>query len=343
MATRVDVPTCANAECRVAETGKCVEGLALEQCPHYGRAASSPAEVLGSAAADSESGTEQNRVQLPSGERLATRDAASLMRAGEARVIALVAPSDAGKTTLIASLYDLFQSADVEQFRFARSRTLRAFEQACHDARAASRRVEPHTDHTPLGEVGFFHLGLFDQAAAAMLDVVFADRAGEHYRSAADDPSVAASFAEISRADVITVLVDGRKLLDLGLRHNVRSEIELMLQGLVDGDAVTHAQRLALVLTKLDLIDTSPHKALAGVAFEGMVQSVGRLFGRAFGVIEEFRVAASPATPVFPRGHGLARLLRFWAMPPARLVSQAAYAAAPLPERAIARLGPPEA
>ena len=32
-----DEITCSNLECRVAETGKCVEGLELSACPHYGR------------------------------------------------------------------------------------------------------------------------------------------------------------------------------------------------------------------------------------------------------------------------------------------------------------------
>src|ERR1043165_3541349 len=32
---------CATRECRVAETGKCIEGLDLGTCPHFGRAAES--------------------------------------------------------------------------------------------------------------------------------------------------------------------------------------------------------------------------------------------------------------------------------------------------------------
>ncbi len=338
MATPEAAHFCANADCRVAETGKCVEGLGLEQCPHYGRAAALPSGITSSAAATVETASARKRVVLPSGDQIAVGEVASLLRAGEARVVALVAPSDAGKTTLIASLYDLFQNASVGEFRFARSRTLRAFEHACHDARAASRRAQPHTKRTPLGDVRFFHLALFDQSPAAVVDFVLGDRAGEYYRSAANDPSVAASFAEITRADVITVLVDGRRLLDLGERHNVRSEIELMLQGLMDGDALTHAPRLAIVLTKLDLLEESPHKGRAEADFVTLVQRVGHLFGTAFGAAEQFRVAASPATDVLPRGHGLPGLLRFWAMPLTRLLPHAAHTVAPVPQRAMSRL-----
>ena len=42
-----------------------------------------------------------------------------------------------------------------------------------------------------------------------------------------------------------------------GARHNVRSEIVLMLQALHDGDALRVGSRLALVLTKLDAVQDS--------------------------------------------------------------------------------------
>jgi len=37
---------CANAECRVSQTGKCVEGLALDKCPHIARAAAGAQAVV---------------------------------------------------------------------------------------------------------------------------------------------------------------------------------------------------------------------------------------------------------------------------------------------------------
>ena len=45
--------------------------------------------------------------------------------------------------------------------------------------------------------------------------------------------------------------------LDNGKRHIVRSEIFLMLQALVDGGAVANGQRLAVVLTKQDVVQQS--------------------------------------------------------------------------------------
>ena len=82
---------------------------------------------------------------------------------------------------------------------------------------------------------------------------------GEEYRSAADETLVVANFPEIRRADSLTLLVDGERLLT-DARHNLRSEIIMILQAFVDGGAVQAGQRLALVLTKIDLLQGALNK-----------------------------------------------------------------------------------
>ena len=341
MASGSGAAVCANTECGIAESGKCVEGLAPEQCPHYGRSTSSVPEAPSSGDVKRAEDVPR-RIGLPAGELLETDETASVLRSREARVVALVGPRDTGKTSVIAALYDLFQNGAVDGYRFAGSRTLRAFERACHDTRAASRRMEPETARTPLGAAKFYQLALVAPETQTMVELVLADRAGEQYRSVADDPSIAASFAEIDRADVVTLLVDGRRLLDLGARHNLRSEIELTVQGFIDGDVVAHRPRAAVVLTKLDLINAAPDGGRVEADFEGVVGSIRQLFGSAFSDIGVFRIAASPGTTTVQRGHGLADLLRFWMKTQPLLTPEWAASAAPIPERAMARLNSPE-
>lgn len=325
---------CANADCRVAVTGKCVEGLEPSRCPHFGKAL----PIVAAATTVQPRGAERvvEGVSLPNGERLAAPLASAVLRGGSARVMALIGPTGSGKTSLIASLYDMFQCGPVGRFHFTRSRTLRAFEQACHDARAASQRAVPHTERTLLGEVAFYHIGLQDGAMRSSCELLLADRAGEEYRSATDDPSVAKGFIEVRRADALTVLVDGHRLLDLETRHNLRSEVEMTFQAFVDGDAVTSGQRVALVLTKLDEIEMSAQKDRAERDFEGLVSSVRRLFGRILEEVAPFRVAASPATDVFPRGYGVADLLTFWTAASGIMLQTPLVR--PRPARAMARI-----
>ena len=323
---------CANPDCRIAETGKCVEGIETGKCPHFGRA---PADV---SAADTENSGTSEGVRLPGADTLGVADAAGLLRAGDTRVIAVVGASDAGKTSLIASLYDLFQKGSVSEIEFARSYTLHAFELACHDARAASRRNVPHINRTPRGEVKFYHLDLGGGSAGSTITLALADRAGEEYRSAADDASIVTAFPEVHRADSLTVLVDGERLLDAGARHNLRSEITMILQALADGGAVQIGQRLALVLTKMDLVQASPNQARTEGDFAGLHANIERLFGHIFPVIQAFKVAASPKSNAVPRGTGVPALLAFWLEPAAPPPTSSP--ARPVFARTFARLRP---
>lgn len=323
---------CANPDCRIAETGKCVEGLEPDKCPHFGH---TPANVSGDkTVTDSLSAT--GGVRLPSADTLTVEGVAKLLRAGITRIVAIIGPTDAGKTSLIASLYDLFQEGPVSGVEYSRSLTLHAFERVCHDARDASRRRVPHINRTPLGEVRFYHFDLGGGSAGHALALAIGDRAGEEYRTAADDPAIVTGFPEIRRADSLALLVDGKRLLDAGDRHNVRSEVMMMLQGLVDGGAIQGGQRLALVLTKIDLIESSPNKARAEQDFASLFSTLERLFGHVFSAFQIFRIAASPETDIFPRGAGVPELFAFWLEPAAIALTPAPPK--PVLARAFARL-----
>lgn len=325
---------CANPDCQVAETGKCVEGFETSTCPHFGR----PPAGVHHDEVPSDEPRVSGGVRLPISDTLVVADTNKLLRAGDTRVIAIVGPSDAGKTSLIASLYDLFQAGPVLGIDYARSLTLHAFERTCHDARAASRRGVPHVNRTPRGEVRFYHLHLGGGSAGKDLALAIADRAGEEYRSATDDLSIVSDFPEVHRADSLTALVDGERLLDTGERHNVRSEITMMLQALVDAHAVQEGQRFALVLTKMDLLQSLPNKDRADRDFENLFSSLQHLFGHFFSAFQSFRVAASPKSDIVPRGDGVPQLLMFWLHQ--ALAAPTPPMPRPMSARAFARLRP---
>ena len=325
---------CANPDCDVAKSGNCVEGVDLNKCPHFGHP---PTAVQPEA--EAESRTKRKSTKLPVATTLAATDAISVVRATEARVLAIIGLKDVGKTSLIASFYDLFQEKpSVNGIEYARSSTLHAFELACHDARAASNRDEPHMERTGRGEVRFYHLDVGGGEAQALLSLILADRAGEEYREAADDPTLAEGFSEISRADSVTLLIDGERMLDEGDRHNVRGDSLLMLQGLIQGGAISQGRRLAAVLTKLDLVEASEQRARVENDFEDMAARIRQIYGATFSVVETFKISASPRTNPAVRGKGIPELLAFWlkqSTPPAPSLG-----APPQFKRAFSRLCP---
>ena len=298
--------TCSNPECRVTETRQCFEGLPFDACPHFGRVGASEGREKEDAV---EVVAGKDTIGLLPATVLSYEGASRVLRSKDARVVTVLGPTESGKTSLIAGVYEIFQRGKVGTICFSRSETLHAFEQICHDARSASRRNEPHAVRTPVGTVAFYHLEL--ACGDQPMSVLLADRSGEEYRSAADDVGVVEGFTEIARADSVSILVDGEKLLS-GARHNMGSEVKMMLQALKDGNGLINDISLAIVLTKLDAVETSDKREVGVRAFDRLVEEIKRLFGGSFEAIEVFRVAASPKTAGACKGEGLDDLLAFW-------------------------------
>jgi hypothetical protein len=304
--------TCSNPDCDVAATQRCVEGLELSLCPHYGKPP--PDRSTSADSAEETALTAPKAILLRAANTLTIAQAADVRRARQSRVVAVVGSQEAGKTSLIVSVYDLFQRGPVGPIRFGRSLTMHAFEETCHDARDASRRGLPHTERTQRGEVRFYHLEIAPPNETQPITLLLADRAGEEYDNATDNHD-RVEFPEIRSADTITVLVDGDRLQDSKTRHLVLSKIPLLVRVLVESGMTNDRQHLALVLTKGDAVQHSPNAGRALGDFETLAANVAGRFDSCFATIATYRVAASPKTADIQRGTGVAEVLTFWLQP----------------------------
>lgn len=331
------VTQCSNPDCKIASGGRCLEGFSeTAACPQFGKAL-----LIVPAAAPTGAPSARPGVRLPHAEALSIIEATSLLGKAPCNVISLVGTLDSGKTSLIAGLYDLLQWGAVGGYAFAGSSTMHSFERACHDSRRESGRGEAHMERTERGEVLFFHVDLVDEERDSKRSALFGNRAGEEYTLVQDELDRAKSYPELKRSDVLTVLVDGAKLLDAGERHQVRSQVRMTLRAFVEVGVAPPWQRLALVLTKLDAIrkdDAARDVALR--YFETLVANVRLEYAAKFAQVQDFKVAASPKTTNAYRGEGMAELLRYWMADPCRNTPSAiAKETVPL-ERAFDRLLP---
>ena len=328
---------CASPECKVAEDGRCIEGIPdLENCTHYGKALVIVDRPQLTAASQSAPG-----VRLPGAEALARGDAQVVLRNQPCNVISIVGPFDSGKTSLIAGVFDLFQHGPVGGFAFSGSSTLHSFERACHDTRRASKRKKAGMERTPTGDATYFHFDLVPAGCQSKRAALLANRSGEDYMDAQSNPALADDFVELHRADIVTVLADGERLLDLGLRHQVRDDICLTLRAFHESGATRSWQRLAVVLTKLDaVLEDGARSERTLQFFEGIVQDVRAQFSQHFMDIQSFRVAASPQSASARRGEGMVNLLRYWMSEPVRLQPAAVPVVIPAAARSFSRLRP---
>jgi hypothetical protein len=120
---------------------------------------------------------------------------------------------------------------------------------------------------------------------------------------------------ELRRADVITILVDGRRLASAADRADTMGAIPLIIQGMVENGAFVRKPNVAIVLTKGDLVQASPKKDRVMQDFEAIVDGLRERYGNIFGEFAQFVTSASPKDAKIERGQGLAALLGFWLKP----------------------------
>lgn len=328
---------CSNPDCKIASGGRCLEGFTeRSECPQFGKVLlvipdSTPIVTP----------TARPGIRLPHSGALAISEATDLLGRYPCNVISLVGPFDSGKTSLIAGIYDLLQRGPVGGYAFAGSSTMHSFERACHDSRRDSERSEAHMERTERGEVLFFHIDLVNEERNAKRAALFGNRAGEEYTLVQDEIELAKGYPELKRSDVLTILIDGAKLLDAGERHQVRSQVRLTLRAFIEVGVVPPWQRLALVLTKLDGIRSDADAGDSALNyFDALVANVKLEYGTKFAGIQEFKVAASPKRTNAHRGEGMDQLLKYWLAGPCRNVPIAIPKKTVSAERAFGRLLP---
>lgn len=303
---------CANRECRIAQGGKCIEGHDdLAKCPYHGR---EPEEVDNEQDDDGQDAVDAfDGVQLPVALPLTSRSADNILAKLPSRMVGVIGAHDSGKTSVIAGLFDLFQMGPVSNVTFAGSSTLHGLEIICHDARVTSERDRPHSERTKRGEVRFYHIDV--QRDGALQSLLIADRSGEEYEEVADLAANATGMFELRRADVITVLVDGRRLASPSDRADVMGAIPLIIQGMVENGAFVRKPNLAIVLTKDDAVQAAPRKDRVEQDFHGIIDVVRDAFADHFGEFGSFVTSASPKDTNVVRGAGLGEMLDFWMKP----------------------------
>lgn len=324
---------CSNPECKVSTTGTCIEGLLLDQCRHYGEDKLVIDDI--GEAADQPTTKRPTSLPLCSAQVLDASEASRILASPNARLIAVIGPRDAGKTSLIASVYELFGFNRIENYRFAGSRTLISFEQTCHDSRAECGRQVAATERTAVNSFGFYHLSMVRLSTEEFTHVLWADRAGENYTSLMNGDKNANELPELAAASVITVLVDGERLADGKERRTAIRTIELMMQGIVEAKALAVKPSLAIILTKEDKISGNQ---VVSDHFSRLVEKFKRLYALNFARIDGFLIAASPTEPMWRKGHGVAAVIDFWQTAPTEaFVAVEDHAT---PSRQFARLSP---
>ncbi|WP_428408703.1 TRAFAC clade GTPase domain-containing protein [Hyphococcus sp.] len=314
MSDATSIFVCTNASCKYAESGRCVEGNELSECPHLKSIDQAVTEEDDQPQTDVEEHPESIEPALfhIGGESsLSVAAASRLMKCRKAPIIAFAGSAEAGKTCLIAEIYDALQYGKYDSLEFAGSDTLMAFEKICHRVRATSKAPDLSEPRTEFSEdPSFFHLRLALRDGNP-LDLLLADRWGETYREVMDTPERAKNCLELMRADILNVLIDGERLCDPARRAAAASECHQLLQTLALSKCLPSVVRVNLILTKLDQVDVNHESARIHKEFNALLERVRNL-NAIFAATDAHKIAARPKNEAHPKGYGVEGLISSW-------------------------------
>jgi hypothetical protein len=280
--------------------------------PPQGPPSSAPVTPQPSAAASPT--TVPDVIDLPSGTELDDLEAAKLQAAQLARLIVVAGPVGAGKTTLITTLHDLFQTGKIGDHGFAWSRTLPAFERRCHLSRIASERSAPDTERTPFGEVRYLHTQISGpELRDNLLDLLFTDVSGESFELARDSISECQRLHFLKMADHFLLLIDCEKIIDRKKRNQVVHDATMLLRSCLDSGMLSPSCFVSVLWTKYDFVAAAGNGE-HGAFLERATEELQKQFGSRVGKLSFRKVAARPAdVDGLEFGHGVPELLREWA------------------------------
>lgn len=265
---------------------------------------------------DSDNRTLPTGVAVFPGTDLSADLARAVMAGSLCRVVVVAGMPKSGKTTLMATLYELFQSGPFAGYNFAGSRTQLGFDERCHRGRTASQRKEEDMERTLPGEVGYLHLALrTERGDQPIRHLLFTDISGETFRDEVRNSASATRALEVlRRADHFVLLIDAAELTNPARRQKAIADARMVLESCAQEDMIGPRTHVQVAYARWDLVpadDTAEGVRLRSF-LERVVEPVLRAFQGRVASISTDQLAARPTSDVLELGHGVGKLLQTW-------------------------------
>lgn len=287
---------CVNTSCNFEKDGVCADGLDIAECPNtidFSEIELIKPDDEGEISRPEKADVQPNKKKLVGQFPLTLEQAESKLKSQLGKVISFVGPIGVGKTTLISSLYDMFNTHNKLPVRFGGSDTLYAFERICHHSRITSKSTQTNTPRTSVSDgVSFYHLAVKDENDKK-LELLLADRAGEDYTQIVNNIKAEISCEEIKRSDLVFFLVDASLLGSLETRHQARRATVKLIKAIVEKGALGKNTKTCLLLTKHDLIEGEDKKEILNSEANKIKTEVSHLLHSELAIIP---ISARPST-----------------------------------------------
>lgn len=260
---------------------------------------------------------EAELIDLADGNELSEQQALAIEIAVPTRLIVVAGPAECGKTTLLISLYELFQWGQVSGYVFTGSQTLPGFERRCHNSRIASDRATADTLRTRYedNEAHYLHLRVSQaEALTNRIDFLFTDLSGESFERARDSIEECQQLSFLLRTEHFMILLDGEKFAQAGKRWAIIQEAELLLRSCLDSNMLGKNTFVEVVLAKYDYLEIAPDRAELDEIYKRVEEDFRSRFEERVGRLIFEQIAARPLpNSQLPFGYGVISMLNRWA------------------------------
>lgn len=291
------MPTCSQPQCRVATTGVCLEGHA-QGCPHLIAGTATPLESSEKTLSEA---VRQPLLQEPfrfhSGEKLTAAEASLIMTGRPVKMVLCAGAQQAGKTTFLARIGEMFRNGSFSSFRFAGSKTLCAFERVTWLATIASGAGQPDTKRTHRAEKDtFFHLRVQRVGHSEnQIDLLVSDLPGELFPTVLSTKEVCDEQLALARADHLVLFVDCGSVVDNAKRHSERDMACRFLSQVKKCRHEPITLQVTVIFSRWDYVSASERHKEHEEYCEIIERNIREDFETAFGSLRFDRIAARPA------------------------------------------------
>ena len=315
--------TCNEDGCQVLVTGKCINNLPLDTCPHYTDKADVNDSISPNAvnlmeeleSMPNEEIAKKDYFSVYSGAALSIADANKIAAKNLTRLIILAGMPYVGKTTVPLTIMDLLTNNEsFADHIFAASRTLLEFEERSHPSKIASERSKPETPRTIIDNPKFLHLKVAPvKTPFVHLDLLFTDISGETFVALKNNDEFAREFQIALRADHFTLFFDTDAITDLRTRANTKTNGLGILRSLTEAEVLMPYTNIQIVFSRWDyLLDKEADRALHDQYIAILKRDINKIYAEKF-KIEFFEIAARPRDlNKMPLGSGLDQIFKSW-------------------------------
>lgn len=290
------MPTCSQPLCPMATTGVCLEGH-TQGCPHLiADEISSAEDAAAPADAPPLHWLKHEPYRFHSGEKLTTLEASRLMRAKPVKMIFCAGAQQAGKTTFLAKIGEMFRNGTIEDFRFSGSKTLCAFERITWLATITSGAGQADTKRTYRVERDtFYHIQVQPvDDTKKRKELLITDLPGEIFPTLIATREVCEEQLALARADYVVFFIDCGTIIDTAKRHSERDTAYRFFSQIKASRRNAELLKVSIVFSRWDKISThknpEEHEDYCKLVEEDFI----RRFGSTFGPVRFHRVAARP-------------------------------------------------